>query len=330
MPRFTLFAFLALLPIASLQADTLKMKNGDVLSGELLTQTGENADSDGKIEFKTPYADDPFLILWNEVAEIHTDKPITVLMKNGDVLEKTKISETEKESGTISMVKPEEWRTGKGWKFVGLINTAIEFERGNNDSDEFDFDGNILIRDKNDRFTVYGELENDKVNGDKSADNWEVRPEYNRFLNKRLYTGATASGERDKFADLNSRATYGPLLGYQFYETARMNMKGSGSFIRVNEDYESSQDRDFWATGWNFDFDYFILMDKLQFYHRNLGFWNVEDTEKVILQAWTGLRWPIYRGIVGSLEYQIDYDSEPADEAKDYDSTFAMKLGYQW
>jgi len=35
-------------------------------------------------------------------------------------------------------------------------------------------------------------------------------------------------------------------------------------------------------------------------------------------------------GFVGCLEYELDYDSDPALEAKTTDTTLRLKLGYEW
>ncbi|MDC0357939.1 DUF481 domain-containing protein [Oligoflexia bacterium] len=299
------------------------MKNGDRLSGEMITQSGDT------IKFKTPYAD-PFVIRWSEVKELKTEKPVTTLMKNGGVAEIEIFSEEFIAKNEIDSIKPEPYRLGETWKFRGIANLALKLERGNIDSDEYDVDSNITLRDLKNRFTFHGNLENDERNGDNTADNWEARPEYNRFLNKRLYTGALFSTESNKFADLNRRLGYGPLVGYQFYEEERTNLKGRLATLFIDEEFNNSPDQDFWAGGWEIDFDYYIIMDVLQFYHRNGGFVNVEDSDKVYLHAWTGFRWPIYLRLVGSLEYEVEYDSEPSDDAKEHDTAVSMKLGYQW
>jgi hypothetical protein len=45
-------------------------------------------------------------------------------------------------------------------------------------------------------------------------------------------------------------------------------------------------------------------------------------------RAWTGIRVPLVAGFIGSVEYEIDYDSEPAIKAETTDTTLRLKLGY--
>jgi hypothetical protein len=39
---------------------------------------------------------------------------------------------------------------------------------------------------------------------------------------------------------------------------------------------------------------------------------------------------PLISGVVGGIEYDIEYDSDPAVEAKTTDTTLRLKLGYEW
>jgi len=48
------------------------------------------------------------------------------------------------------------------------------------------------------------------------------------------------------------------------------------------------------------------------------------------MNRWTGLRAPIVSGFIASAEYEIDYDSKPAVEVETTDTTFKLKLGYEW
>jgi hypothetical protein len=42
------------------------------------------------------------------------------------------------------------------------------------------------------------------------------------------------------------------------------------------------------------------------------------------------VRVPLVSGFVGSVEYELEYDSDPAVESKDTDTTLRLKLGYEW
>ena len=39
---------------------------------------------------------------------------------------------------------------------------------------------------------------------------------------------------------------------------------------------------------------------------------------------------PLVAGFVGTVEYEVDYDSQPAVESLTTDTTLNLKLGYKW
>ena len=73
-----------------------------------------------------------------------------------------------------------------------------------------------------------------------------------------------------------------------------------------------------------------LLRGKLRFYHNHLTTISSEDTGKYLWQSWTGLSVPLIGGLVGSGELEIDHDSEPALRAEETDTTFRLKIGYEW
>jgi len=43
------------------------------------------------------------------------------------------------------------------------------------------------------------------------------------------------------------------------------------------------------------------------------------------------VRFPLYKGLTGTLQYNYDYDHNPSPEAKEkYDSKFMFLLGYEF
>lgn len=62
----------------------------------------------------------------------------------------------------------------------------------------------------------------------------------------------------------------------------------------------------------------------------HLSFTAVNGTGEDLLFTWTGVSVPLDGGFVGALEYQIEYDSKPSDQALTTDTTLLVKLGYQW
>ena len=321
----------------SVIADELIMKDGTRLQGEVIKE-----DSD-IVDFKTSYAG-IIKVKLPEISEIITDKPITVLLKNNKTINTKHVKNTEngivitEKSGSseylsskdIAYVNPEPWRLGKGWKWTGLINTDLLYERGNTDKDEYNGDWSTTIRSLRERYKFWGNYQREKSQNILVDENWLINGRYDYFASKKFFYGANLSVEHDRPADQLRRTIIGPLIGYEFYESTAMNLNVSAGPQYVNEEFYTAKDDDYWALGWQVDFDRFLFPDHLQFYHRHRGLIDPSSTSNLIWDAWTGLRFPIYAGITVSTEVKLEYDGGAKQGVKKTDTSYSLKLGYQW
>jgi putative salt-induced outer membrane protein YdiY len=338
-----LYTLAALLFSQNAATDELLLSDGSRILGTVVRKEGNTLD------FKTAFAG-TIKVKWDQVSELRTDKPAQVLLSNDEVISARAFSNsadsTTVDAGTdapprtytpseVALINPEPWRLGRGFKFSGRTNFALEAQRGNTDKDEIDIDGNLLWRRKQDRFTLIGELEHDKNNGTTTADNWKLSGKYDYFVTRKRYYGALVFAEADDFADLELRVGGGPGIGYQFFENRELNLSVEAGLIRVFEDFKTQDNDRYWAAGWMINFDKYVLPDllqsyHLQLYHRQTGLWNLYDTSDVIWNTWTGLRFPLILGLVASTEIQVEYDTGAAPDADEVDTTYTLKLGYQW
>jgi len=339
--RVSLHAFLMLaitLVSHPVLADVLIMRNGDQITGEVINK--EN----NILHYKTPYAG-ILEIEWDEVSELKTDKPVKLMLEDNELLSTDTIinsqdstlikSATTEETRTIKRtalthINPESWQTGNGYKFSGKVNLAIEYERGNTDSDEIDMDAELVLRRKNDRFRFFLDLENDKALGITTKDKWYVNGKYDYFINPRKYYWGGLRLESDAFADLSLRSGAGGGIGYIFYNSKRLNLSGELGGSWVFEEFSSQENNDYPALNWSLDFDKYVFTDFTQVYHRNTGFQGLENLDDVVIKTWTGLRFLLPRGFIASLEAQIEFDNTPAIDKDRIDNTYAIKFGYGW
>ena len=319
-------------------ADELIMKDGSRLLGKVVKE-----DDGSTIEFKTSYAG-VIKVKWTEVSELITDEPMTVLLKNGETREVTSANNTEAgvvtadESGAtetihqsdVAYVNPEPWRLGQGWKWTGIVNVDLNYERGNSDKDEYHGDWTTTLRSRDERFKFYGDYEREKSNDVLTDDNWRINGRYDHFVNEKLFFGGTLGMEHDRPADLQRRTIVGPLVGYEFYESTAMNLNVAGGPMYVNEEFYDTENRDYLALGWAVDFDRFLIPGRMQFYHRHRGLLEPGDTDNLVWDAWTGFRFPIYAGIVATTEVLLEYDGGANEGVDETDTTYNVKLGYQW
>jgi putative salt-induced outer membrane protein YdiY len=323
---------------APVSADELLMKDGSRLHGKVVKK------EDGILEFKTTFAG-VIKVQWAEVSELHADEPVTVMRANEETSTATAIKNTEQatllesgadepassiEPGELAFINPAPWRLGEGIKWTGRVNLDLKTQRGNTDKDEFDADAEMELRRRHDRFTLTGQYEKDKDAGIVTDENWKLNNKYDHFLSKKLYYGAVLLLEHDKFADLDLRTAVGPHIGYQFFESTAMNLNVDLGILYVDENFDMAEDDDYWSLGWLFNFDRYLVPDRVQFYHRHTGLLDVGDSDTLNINSWTGFRFPLYMGIVASTEAEIEYDGGAPDNVDKTDKTYRVKLGYQW
>jgi putative salt-induced outer membrane protein YdiY len=331
-------ALTAILFAHGIAADELVLHDGSRVFGTVITKEGNT------LEFKTSFAGS-ITVQWDKVSELKTEQPMQVLLSNDEIIRTDAIKNTDKSTTLdagpdrspltfspqeVPYLNPEPWRLGRGYKFSGHANFALKSDRGNTDKDDIDMDADVELRRQRDRFTLFGELEHDTSNNQTTKDKWKLRNRYDYFTSEKRYYSAILSMQADDLAELNLRAGLGPGLGYQFFESKEINLNAELGMLRVHESFNTQEDNNYWGAGWGINFDWFVLRDLLQFYHRQTGLWNLQDTSSVTMDTRTGLRIPLMLGLVASTEMKVAYDGGAAEEADTLDTTYRIKLGYQW
>jgi len=336
--QLTLAISTLLIPGLNVIADELLLKDGSRLLGTVVKQ-----DQQGILEFKTSYAG-VIKIKSAEVLEIKSDEPMTLLLTNGETLQVSNATNTQQgvtvaeESGAtntfpldeVAFVNPEPWRLGEGWHWEGRLSTELNHERGNSDKDEYEAEFSTTFRRIDDRITLKGDYDRETSNDELTDDDWRLNSRYDHFVDKQFFYGLNIGLEHDRFADLSLRTIIGPMAGYEFFESKATNFGIAGGPMYVMEDFYEANNNDYTAFGWELHYDRFLIPDRIQFYHRHSGLLSMENTENFAWNAWTGFRFPIYAGIFASTELLIEYDGGVEGDVDNTDTTYNVKLGYEW
>jgi len=317
-------------------ADEVRLKNGDKLTGQVVRMEAD------KLILKTTYAGE-ITITWQEVAAVKTDASVKVVLKDETALQgttesiedgKMKLDTGKLEApSTFSLVdvkaiNPEPVKTVK---ITTRANVSVTNERGNTDSDNYYFDGNFLARTNKNRYVIGGELTNEKADGITTSQNWLGYGNYSHFLSEKWYLYADTLFEHDEFKDLNLRSTLGAGVGYQFFETPLLNLSLAAGPALVNENFDVAEDNDYSAGQWTINYDQYFFNKFVQFFHVNTGYVSLEDTNKWLLKTRTGFRFPLYKGLTATLQYNFDWDNQPSPAAEtEEDTKFIFLLGYEF
>lgn len=318
------------------RADEVVMKNGDRLSGTVLRK------KDDILRFRTSYAGVLF-IKWQQVREIKTVRSVKVVFTDGS---EHLTREVQVEGGIVTVVPAEQaekntytnveiWsvkrpsRSPAKGRLSGRVDLSLKLNRGNGDSDNFDFYFDTTYRKRKNRLRVFGEWEIDTVNQREKRRRWNLSGTYSRFFNKKNYLALWVGFENDILARLDLRTRVGPFIGYQFFETERLNLLLEGGVVRVFEDYTNQPDDEFTQPTWHINFDKYLFKGPLQIFFEHFGSIDL-GSEKRLVNTRTGFRFPISGGFLGSLEARLNYNSEPAAGADTTETTYRFKLGYRW
>ncbi|MCH9022492.1 MAG: DUF481 domain-containing protein [Planctomycetes bacterium] len=331
-----LIAIISLAGIAS--ADVVTLINGDRITG-VVVKKEKNV-----LKLKTSYAGE-IEIQWSQVSRLEMDEAVKVVLNDKTVVlaiviarggAEDPLKPADKEAaGTletdqVDMINPETRDLGEAGKFTGRFNFTMKLESRSDQTDEIDTDFEIKYRRGKNRFKMRGQLDYDEKFEQTTKRDWIIIPKYDRFFTDKLYGSLWYIAAQEKYQGLELRQTVGPSIGYQFFEGKPTTLTSEIGMVFVDEDYIDSEDDEYYGPAWQLKFEQDLFKGRIQFYHNNYFILNAENTGKWLWRSWTGFRIPITHGIIGSLEYEIDYDSEPARRGFKNDNTLRAKLGYAW
>ncbi len=336
---------LAVFPVLDADADELILKDGSRLLGTVISK------EDASLKFSTTFAGE-ITVSWDQVVELRSEEPMKLMLDDDSVFQARTIRNSDDAivvddaiveqdapvppprtlgQDELALINPEPWQLGEGYKLTGHINFALSKERGNTDKDEIDMDGDLLWRRRDDRFTMFGEWERDRNNNKKSKDKWNLENSYNYFLAERWFTGAYLGFKHDQFANLDLESKSGPLIGYQWFESTKINLNTQAGPMFVDKKWDNGHAREqYVAAGWLINGDYYVIDGFMQFYHRQNGLWSLKDSANYTWNTWTGLRFPLILGLVASTELKTEYDNGAVGDTDELDTTYSLKLGYAW
>jgi putative salt-induced outer membrane protein YdiY len=321
---------------ASASADEVWIENGDRITGELVRLEAK------QLIFKTDYAE-ALEIDWEKVVLLQTDNPVSVTLQDGTIVEgrifirqgfteeTPSVADMPPPDILIANVKDINAQPEPTVKMRARVNAGISTERGNTDTDQVNLDAEFIARTTHQRFTIGGVLNREEADGGSTARNWRAYGIYNYFLSKRWFLYASTLFENDDFADLDLRATYGGGGGFQIFESDPLNLSVSVGVAYVTEDFIIADDDDFPAGQWVIRYDQYLFNQVVQLFHDNNGYVSFEDSHNWLINTRQGLRFPLYKGLTLTLQYNYDYNNEPSTNATSkWDSKFLLLFGYRF
>ncbi len=96
------------------------------------------------------------------------------------------------------------------------------------------------------------------------------------------------------------------------------------------EYFDESDDQNYPIGLWRVSFDHNLFEKwKLQTFHKHRYTQSLEDGDDFIFLSSTGLRIPINKHFQSTIQYNFDWDNEPADDTEEDDRETLFTAGYR-
>lgn len=218
----------------------------------------------------------------------------------------------------------EERRTEASASFGATIT------KGNTDTERYNLAADYRTRLDRNRFIGTLELNRGKEDGERDVNNSRVAGRYDRFLHGPWYLNTNASVFQDRKRNLRNRTLVGVGLGYQFFDEEGLTLSvEAGPGYQRDELLDRSSESDTTAR-WALDYRQYFHDGAIRLFHNHEIIQNTSDSQDWIATTRTGVRVPLRANFTGSVQFNYDYERQPAGEARRFDSATLVTLNYEW
>lgn len=288
-------------------ADEVRLANGDRISGEVKGRAG------GKLVVITSYAGEVAL----DTAQVVS---VTVVGPDG----------TAREVALADIAAVDAPPAHGGAAYAGHATVSAAYTSGNVESERLYADAELTARARAYRWSLSGKIEQreDPVLGENTA--WRAGGNYDHFRDERRFVYARTSIEHDESKDIDRRAALGAGYGVQLYETARAQLSVRAGLDYVTVERIAGPNEGYPAAGWGVKGSLRPRGPKFELFHEQEGFWNLEDSDALVLRSKTGLRMPLVARVNASVLLNVDWERRPAPGRASTDRTLLLGLDYTW
>ena len=330
------------MPVAAAPIDTLTLKDGSVIYGEVLEMDG------GILLLKNPANPDNLIKLkWDNVAKLTVTHPIPFHLKEGTILNGTTsegpdgvlVIHAEPLKGTMEVpmtdIKSVNPLVQAPVIYIGNLTGGYSQTTGNSHLRNASLIGELVARSEQLRLTmnvryVYGDDAGRLITRNARG---TIKLDF--FITKKLFWFTSAYFEQDSFQDLKLRTALATGPGYQWVDrgdysgiTKDMTFYSEAGLSYFNEDFSVAPDKASLRARVSLKFNWPIFEDAITIYHFSELFPSLQDTSDVYFTMDNGVRFKVWQGFVTSFQITTRYNSRPAPGTTDTDQLYLITLGY--
>ena len=319
-----------LLPGSSI-AEQIMMKNGDIISGQVKKIL------DGELFIEPEYADE-FSVDMSAVESIRSDVLYEIEMTDGreivgkfaDGTDGRQILTVDNEEMKVNMNELlEASEPGSWYDRVSHIDVNVVWNDGNTDSRNnlLFFDTNLKTGNHRQLFELT--VRRDETKGISTKEQDLFRYGYNWIFNEPWYLGITAGFERDPVRELDYRHVFGALMGRDIFNDRHKHFTISAGIGYTREEIGSEKDSG--PSGlWPLRYEHDLGGGDIEFFHNQTLILQSYGDHNTILKTNTGFRYDLLKDIYANVSIRYDYETDPASQAENNDSTLVFGLGAEF
>ena len=316
-------------------ADTVVLSNGDTLNGTVGLIAGD------EMKFTSPAFGEVTIPL-AKIKSYTLDAPTRVQPRGepsvtgpvkGDSSTVT-VGEKTYPVSDLKAVNP----PAQAW--AGAVVANLSLARGNTNKFVIGAEAAAALRrddeTNNDRTSFgggynYGESGGGASGTDKvtDTDNWNVFGKYDRYWDEKWYGYAGLRLEHDRIAALYYRVAPGVGVGYQWFETPKMNFRTEAGLTYIHEEFDPSGSNDNIAVRLAYAYNN-KLTDDVSLFHNLEYLPAVDDPGDYILNTDLGLRATLTENFFAQFKVLYKRDSTPAEGSLKNDLLYTFGVGWNF
>ena len=297
--------------------DTLKVNNGDVLSGELIGLSGK------VVTFKTDYAGTLY-INQNKIESLVTEADYTIIYLDGS-------KETRALSSNLDVEQVDIIR--RGTTSVLVINTAWKSQltislagtSGNNESQNFSMFGeSSLLRSKSEQLLNVSQTR-ESTDTQTTTDLLDVKYNFRWLRASKWYNTVSVDYSYDPLNEISWRSVLGIGSGKKFIDHSLTDMSMD---VAVSAVYQSLDDFEEISPALRVATTYRKKMfgGRVELLQQNRLLW-ITETNGGVIDGLLGLRFLLSNAFNLDLRSNVKYETEPAENSKNTDLTYSVGIG---
>ena len=330
----TLLCLTLSLAAAPALADTVWMKNGDRLSGQIKFFDG------GKLLLQTEYGG-AVALDWRKVATLESDREL--LIKEDALAGERAKSLYAAEAGKVVLANGETPRTielasirqimkpkplVEDWTWKGNIDAALDYKRAESDTDDYDVDLKTQARHGLWRHNGEAGYNREYQDGVVATDNWNAEYALDRFLDEHWFWQGRLEYKQDQLEELARQRTLGSGPGYQFWDDQLGAFSLAGLLNRSDYRFADGSRDNFYALGAKWEYNRYLIGKAVELFSSGELGKPLTNVAEYTLDAEAGLRYKMTDW--ASLNMKAEKDLVSGSQGDVDETHYSLGFGVGW